>query len=274
MFDHAYKLFDEMPGLKCDRTVKSFNALLGACVSSKKFDKVDGFFRELPDKLSVKPDLVSYNTAIKAFCEMGSLDSAVSMVEEMEKSGVEPDVITFNTVLDALYGSNRFLDGEKIWAQMQEKNVVPNIRSYNARLVGLVGEKRISKGVDLMEELETKGLKADVYSYNALIKGYCSEGDKEGARRWYVDLGKSGCVPDRATFVALVPFACEKADFDWAFELCNDMFNHKCRFQAALLQPVVDGLVKESKIEEAVKLVEMGKSNNYTRCNLKMPSKN
>ena len=77
-----------------------------------------------------------------------------------------------------------------------------------------------------------------------------------------------------ATFAALVPFACEKADFDWAFELCNDIFNHKCRFQAALLQPVVDGLVKESKIEAATKLVEMGKSNSYTRCNLKMPSKN
>ena len=90
MFDHAHRLFDEMPELNCQRTVLSYNALLGACVSSKNFDKVDGFLREFPGKLSIKPNVVSYNTMIKAFCEMGSFDSAFSLLDKMEKEGLKP----------------------------------------------------------------------------------------------------------------------------------------------------------------------------------------
>ncbi|THG19695.1 pentatricopeptide repeat-containing protein At1g55890, mitochondrial-like [Camellia sinensis] len=273
MFDQASKVFDEMPDYKCDRTVKSFNALLGACVNSRKFDKVDGFFRELPETLAVKPDVVSYNTVIKAFCEMGSLDSAVSMVDEMEKNGLEPDLITFNTLLDAFYGDDRFSDGEKIWARMEKKSLVPDIRSYNAKLVGLVSEKKMLEAVELVREFETKGLKPDVFSYNALIKGFCEDGNLEEVKRWYGELEKSECVRDRATYGTLIPFLCEKGDLDWAFELCKDIFERRSLVvNGPVLQLVVDGLAKESKIEEAKKLVQMGKSNNYSRYKLQLPS--
>lgn len=85
MFEQARKLFDEMPELNCDRTIISFNALLAACVNSKKYDKISEIFRELPGKLAIEPDVISYNTVIKALCEMGSLHSAVLAVKEMEK---------------------------------------------------------------------------------------------------------------------------------------------------------------------------------------------
>ncbi|KAK2978965.1 hypothetical protein RJ640_017529 [Escallonia rubra] len=272
MFDHAAKLFEELPDRKCDRTVKSFNALLSACICSKNYDKVDGIFRDLPRKLSVKPDVVSYNTAIKGFCEMGSLDDAVAMVGEMEKSGVEPDRITFNTLLNGLFEKGRFSDGERIWARMEERNVVPDIRSYNAKLVGLANERRMSEAVELIRKLGDKGLKPDVFSYNAVIKGYCGEGNVEEAKRWYGELVGGGCAPDTATFAVLVPFACEKGDLGWAFELCKDIFNRKRLVHESLLQLVVDGLVKESKIEEAKKLVQMGKSNVYRQYRLRLPS--
>ncbi|CAK9135460.1 unnamed protein product [Ilex paraguariensis] len=272
MFDNACKVFDEMPELQCDRTVKSLNALLGACVNARKFEKVDGLFKELPGKLKVKPDAVSYNTLIKAFCEMGSLDSALTTVDEMEKNGLNPDLITFNTLLDAFYGNNRFSDGETLWGRMMEKNVVPDILSYNAKLVGLVSAKKMLEAVELFKKLGTEGLKADVFSYNALIKGYCHEGDLEEAKRWYGELVKSGRAPNRGTFVTLVPFVCEKGDFNWAFELCKEIFIVKCLVDVSLLQSVVDMLVKESKIEEAMELVQLGKSNSYSHYKLEMPS--
>ncbi|XP_057499652.1 pentatricopeptide repeat-containing protein At3g13160, mitochondrial-like [Actinidia eriantha] len=272
MFDHASKVFDKMPDYKCDRTVLSFNALLGACVNAKKFNMVDGYFRTLPEKLAVKPDVVSYNIVVKALCEMGSLDSAVSTVDEMEKTGLEPDLITFNTLLDAFYGNDRFGDGEKIWAKMEEKNVVPDIRSYNARLAGLACEKKMSEAVDLVGELGSKGLKADVFSYNALVSGYCKNGNLVEVKRWYGELTKSNCVPSRATFRTIVPFVCEKGDLNWAFELCKDIFDKRCLVDEAVLQLAVDGLVEGSKIGEAKKVVELGTSNNYYRFKLKLPS--
>lgn len=41
---------------------------------------------------------------------------------------------------------------------------------------------------------------------------------------------------------------------------------------AAMLQPVVDGLVKASMIGQAKELVKLGNTNSYKRFNLKLPS--
>ncbi|KAK9907037.1 hypothetical protein M0R45_002490 [Rubus argutus] len=272
MFDNAQKTFDEMPERNCARTVLSFNALLGACVKSKKFDMVEKIFGEVPEKLSIEPDLVSYNTMVKAFCEMGSFDSAVLMIQEMEKKGVKPDVITFNTILDCLYGNKRFSDAEKIWGQMVEKNIVPNIRSYNAKLLGLALEKRTKEGAQLVEELRNIGVKPDVFSFNALIKGFVNEGDLDEAKRWYGEIEKSSCSPDKWTFETLVPFVCEKGDVEYAFELCKNIFQRNRLVGVALLQAVVDGLVKASRIEEAREVVKLGNTNSYRNYNLKLPS--
>ncbi|XP_008224890.1 PREDICTED: pentatricopeptide repeat-containing protein At3g13160, mitochondrial-like [Prunus mume] len=272
MLENAQKVFDEMPDKNCERTVLSFNALLAACINSKKFDKVDEVFKGVSQKLSIEPDVVSYNTMIKAFCEMGSLDSAVSMLGEMEKKGMKPDAITYNTILNGLYANSRFLDAEKLWGRMVEKNVVPDVRSYNAKLLGLAAEKRTEEGVELFEELKNKGIKPDTFSFNALIKGFVDEGKLEEATKWYHEMGRSNCAPQKWTFQTLLPFVCEKGDLDFAIELGEEIFKRRLLVDAALLQIVVDALVKASRIEEANKLVKLGKSNSYRRYNLKLPT--
>lgn len=271
MFDHAHKVFDEMPHLPCNRTVKSFNALLGACVSSRKFDKIDGLFRELPVKLSVKPDTVSYNTLIKAFCEMGSLDSAVLMFHEMVKEGLNPDLITFNTLLDGLYKKGRFLDVEKMWDLMEEYNVAPDTVSYNMKLHWLISNKKVHEVVDLVTEMKSKGLKPDVFTYNTLFKGLCDvEKNLEEAKRWYGDMMEAKCVPNRLTFATLLKFACDKGDFLFASQICRAMiFYQRDLNDGPLLQKVVDGLVKQSNIKEAETLLQL-----FRRSKLTMPQGN
>ncbi|XWS12764.1 hypothetical protein CRYUN_Cryun37aG0118300 [Craigia yunnanensis] len=256
MFEHAQKLFDEMPELKCNRTVKSFNALLAACVHSKKFDNVEKLFEQLPEQLGIEPDLVSYNTVIKAFSEMGSLDSALSVLDTLEKKGLEPNIVTFNTLLDGLFSKGRIADGEKIWELMERKNVVPNIGSYYSKLRRLVYENKMLEAVELWEEMESKGIKPDVNSYNALIKGYCNDGNLEQVKKWYSELKKSCCLPDRFTYLTLVSFLCKKNEFEMAIEICKEAMDRRVIAGTALIHR----LLKESMIEEAIQLVELGNS--------------
>ncbi|KAK9706574.1 hypothetical protein RND81_07G136100 [Saponaria officinalis] len=266
LFDRARQLFDEMPELKCVRTVKSFNALLGACVSSKKFDKIEGFFRELPGESGIKPDVVSYNTVIKGFCEMGSLDLARSMLDEMEKDGICPDLITFNTLFDGFYKKGRFLDGEKFWDLMKKYNVVPDIISYNMRIHGLVLQDKIQESIDLVDEIKNTGLDPDKFTFNLLFKGLCSDGKYiEEAKRQYFDMVKANCEPDMATFVTLLPFACDNGDFMFAARLCRKLL--RCRFRLKgvnVVQKVIDGLVKQSFVNEAELLVKLGKESKHS----------
>ncbi|EEF43971.1 pentatricopeptide repeat-containing protein, putative [Ricinus communis] len=264
MLDHAHRLFDEMPDLKCTRTVRSFNALLSACIDSGKFDKVQGFLRDFPVKLGITPDVVSFNIVIKGYCEIGNLDSGVLVLCEMEKRGIEPDLITFNTLLNGFYGNGRFVDGEKIWTLMESKNVVPNVRSYNSRLRGLELENRVMEAVELLGEMENKGIRPDVMSYNAVIKGLCNDENVEEVKNWYRKLKENGRMPDRVTYMTLIPYLRQKGDLDGAVELCIEIMNKGLLVNATLFQHVVDELVKLSRVEEAKDLVERGKSNKHS----------
>ncbi|KAA8524255.1 hypothetical protein F0562_010678 [Nyssa sinensis] len=51
-------------------------------------------------------------------------------------------------------------------------------------------------------------------------------------------------------FEELLPFVCEKGDFDFAFELCKEVITRRFIIGTATMQLVVDGLVKESKMED------------------------
>ncbi|CAI9755129.1 unnamed protein product [Fraxinus pennsylvanica] len=272
MFENAKKVFDEMSERNCERSVKSVNALLSACVNSGKLEEIEGIFREMEMKWQVRPDVVSYNIVIKGLCEMGEWDKGLGMLDEMERSGVKPDLVTFNTVLDKLYSNKRFDDGENMWRRMVESGFLPNIRSYNARLVGLLNEKKFNEAVELISEMGKSGIQPDFFSYAILIRGYCDEGDLKGVKKWYSELVRSECVPDRALFRVVLSSALDNGDYDWVFELCKEVFERKCLVDASLLQNVVDGFVKDSRIDEAKMVVQMGRSNDYRHYKLELPS--
>ncbi|KAK9681671.1 hypothetical protein RND81_10G019200 [Saponaria officinalis] len=268
MFDHAHKLFDEMPELKCERTVMSFNALLSAGVKSKRFSEVYEIFREYPSKLSIAVDVVSYNTVIHAVCEMGSLSEAMSLLDEMKTNGLRPSVITYNTLLDAFYKKRGFLGGERLWAMMDEDNVCRNIRSYNLTLEALVDQGQLSTALIVFDVLSSEGLNPNLTSFNVFIKGYCDQGNVEEGKKWYNALLESGHVPNRMTFAALVPELCRVGECELAFDLSKKMFKRQFVVDEALLQLVINELVRRSMIVEAKELVELGKTNNFVQYNL------
>lgn len=268
MYENAHKTFDELPERNCPRTVLSLNALLAAYLHSKKFDMVDRLFKKLPTTLSIEPNLVSYNTVIKAYCEMGSSDSAISMIEEMEKKGINPDLITFNTLLIGLYRHGQFLDGEKIWSQMDKKNIIPNIRSYNARLMGLAKENKTKEAVELFEKMKNEDIKPDIFSFNFLIQGFVNADNLDEAKKWYSEISNTDYDPSKITFATLLPFLCEKGDLTTAFELCKEIFNIRCLVDESLLQLVVDSLGKASMISEAKEIAKLAETNDYRRYNL------
>ncbi|XVF87625.1 hypothetical protein PTKIN_Ptkin18bG0135200 [Pterospermum kingtungense] len=262
MFEHAQKLFDEMPELKCPRTVKSFNALLTASVYSKKFDIIEKLCEELPEKLGIEPDLISYNTIVKAFSKMGSLDSTLSVIDILEKKGLEPNIITFNTMLAGFYSEGRIAEGDKIWELMETKNIVPNVQSYNAKLRGLAYKNNMLEAVELWGKMESNGIKPDIRSHNILVKGYCNDGNLEQVKKWYIKLKKSNCLPDRVTYLTLVPFLCKKDEFEMAIELCKEAIDRRVVAETALM----NGLIEESMVDEAIQLMELG----HSRFGLKM----
>lgn len=161
---------------------------------------------------------------------------------------------------------------KRFWGKMIESSLAPDIRSYNARLVGLVAEKKVNEAVEVFGELASKNIEPDVFSYNAVINGFCNNGDLQEAKKWFGKLMESDSAPNKATYATLIRCACKMGDLDWAVELYKQTFGEKCVVDPNVMQLVIDGLVKESKIKEAKELVGIGYSNNFRRYNLVMPA--
>uniref|UniRef100_A0ACD5WHU6 Uncharacterized protein n=1 Tax=Avena sativa TaxID=4498 RepID=A0ACD5WHU6_AVESA len=272
MPSHAAAVFHELPAKH--KSTMTFNAVLAAYTGARDFDGLVVAFQEIPaSHPSVVPSVYSYNILIHSLCQKPDLSAALEAVLLMEKHGVSPDVITFNTLLNGYYNNGRMDDAEKVWDMMKERNLEPNAVCYNAKLRGLVAEERIEDAVAVVERLEKDGPKPDTVSYNELIRGYCKAGRLQDAKKLYDHLIKNEYTPNKGTYETLVPRLLQAGELDCALRYCHELLSGKksCRVVVGLLQDVVDALVEASRVEDATKLVTMGRKKYYPRSGLKMP---
>lgn len=271
MYEHARKLFDEMPEFNCSRTVLSANALLAACVNSKRLHEMPELFRELREELCIQPDEVSYNVVIKAFCEMDATDSALLVIDEMERNGCECSLYTYNTILDGLYGNGKISDADKLWEVMENKKIQPDVRTYNAKLRGLIVDKRINEAIELLDVMRGNGVKPDVYTYNGLINGFVKEDNMVEVKKWYEEMVKNEIVPDSVTYRIIVPFASKKGDYLFGFEVSKEGLLREINVGRSNLQGVLDGLLKLSASDESRELLKLVKASNFIYYKLELP---
>ncbi|KAJ6808921.1 pentatricopeptide repeat-containing protein-like, mitochondrial [Iris pallida] len=272
MADQAERMFGDLPGLGSPRTVKSFNALLTAFADCGEFERLEAACRRLQDaEGDIRMNGISYNILIKSLCSRGKLDEAFETLDIMEKNGIPPCLVSYNTLLNAFYGNNRFSDAENIWDRMKKENIKPDTMSFNTKLRGLVSAGKTLEAADLVGELKIHGLKPDTHSFTALIKGYLTDGNIEEAKKVYMDLTQNDCAPNKGTFAVMLPKLCDAGELDFALKLCNESMSRKRYADAEVVQRVVDELVKASRVEEAEKLVELGRANEFPKKKLKMP---
>ncbi|WVZ68559.1 hypothetical protein U9M48_017487 [Paspalum notatum var. saurae] len=270
MPSHAAETFFSLPPRH--KSVMTFNALLAAYVDAGDFDALDAAFKQIPDSHpAVVPNVFSYNILISALCQKPDLSAALGVVPLMEKCGITPDDVSFNTLLNGFYNHGRLDDAEKVWEMMKERNVEPDAKCYNAKLRGLVSEGRIEDAIALVERMQKDGPKPDTVSYNELIRGYFKEGRLDDAKKVYHDLVKNECAPNRGTFHTIVPRFVEAGDLDLAVRCCHEIFSRKCKVDCKVLQGVVTALVAASRMEEAKRIIELGRMNYYPRKGLRIP---
>ncbi|KAF9588526.1 hypothetical protein IFM89_013020 [Coptis chinensis] len=149
--------------------------------------------------------------------------------------------------------------------EMEKNGVEPSLITFNTLLNGFY------RDVELVEQLGNNREKPNLITYNVLIKWYCNNGNLDEAKSVYDNMLKSDIVPDWFTFEAFIPCVCEKGDFGLALKLCEESIGSNCHVSACIVQVVVDGLLKESKVEEAKGLMEIAQSKKYYRLKLKMP---
>ncbi|XP_073279307.1 pentatricopeptide repeat-containing protein At1g11630, mitochondrial-like [Primulina huaijiensis] len=247
----AAKLFDEMPQMGVDRSVKTLNSLLFSCILAGEYGEMKRVFSEYPNKYGLAPTLETYNTVLKGFCESGSANSSHSILAEMERKGIKPNGTTFATVIAGFYKEEKFSDVGKMMELMKKHGVANSIGIYNVRIQSLCKLKRSTEAKVLLDTILGRGMKPNRVTYNHLIHGFCVEGKMEIAKSLFKEMIDSELKPDAKCYFTLIYYMCRGQDFESALAICKESMSEGWVPNMSTMKSLVDGLASIEKIDEA-----------------------
>ena len=129
------------------------------------------------------------------------LEGLLGLFAEMRHEGVQPDLVTYNTLLRACARRGLGDEAEMLFTTMNEGSVLPDVSTYSC-LVETFG-KLLEKVSELMRGMETGENLPEISSYNVLLEAYAHSGliKEMGVFR---QMQEAGCTPNGGTYSILL----------------------------------------------------------------------
>lgn len=101
----AIQTFLSIPSFRCTPTLRSFNSLLNALLTCRRFQTITHFASRLSE--FGPPNPCTYNILIRSCFLQGRTDRALQLFDEMRRTNVRPDKVTFGTLIHGLCKDSR-----------------------------------------------------------------------------------------------------------------------------------------------------------------------
>merc|ERR1719162_1919625 len=174
----------------------------------------------------VEPDIVTYSTIVKGFCNSGNLDLALQVLEDMQTEGkLVPDEVMHNSLLDGCTREQRPNDALKLLENMRKTGVAPSNYTLST-LAKLFGRcRRLNQAFTLIEDLSREyGLNVNIQVYTCLIQACFQNRQAPKAVTLHDKLIKEGLVPDEMLYSALVKGCLQAGLVDKAVQLTKSAY--------------------------------------------------
>nr|XP_043611491.1 pentatricopeptide repeat-containing protein At3g63370, chloroplastic [Erigeron canadensis] len=215
----AQKVFDEMP----ERSVFTWNALIGGYMMSGEYFKVIGLFLDLNGvgydastftsvfkacgevegrcfgvqvhgmgiKLGFVCNVYVSNSLIGMYAKCGDLNSAKMLFEEMSEKA---DVVSWNSISLAYLSLGQYAEALRVFRDMQIAQVVPNTYTFVATLQACEKSSYVMFGKEIHAFLLKSDYYLDRYVGNALVVMYTKCGKMKEAARIVNGMGEKDSV--------------------------------------------------------------------------------
>eukprot|EP00930_Biecheleria_cincta_P032870 TRINITY_DN22776_c0_g1_i1.p1 TRINITY_DN22776_c0_g1~~TRINITY_DN22776_c0_g1_i1.p1 ORF type:complete len:666 (+),score=139.02 TRINITY_DN22776_c0_g1_i1:265-1998(+) len=130
--DTAIMLFREMKDAGVPYNTIAYNSIIDVCIKCGEISKGEDFFREIIcDGSSVQPDLITYSTLLKGYCQAGDLDKALQVAATIKASGMQCDELVYNTLMDGCVKANDLSAGVGLFAEMAQAGMKPSAITHS-----------------------------------------------------------------------------------------------------------------------------------------------
>lgn len=106
----------------------------------------------------VEKDLVSMNTMVLGYVQLGFVKEALDLVEKMRLVGVKPNVVTWNTLIAGFSQANDEVMIAQLFRFMQDAGVKPDVVSWTSIISGFVKNFRNNEAFGSFRKMLDLGL--------------------------------------------------------------------------------------------------------------------
>ncbi|CAL5440117.1 unnamed protein product [Camellia sinensis] len=156
-----------------------FNALLRAFCTQRQMKKARSVFNKMHPPFS--PNTKTMNILLLGFKESGDVTAIELFYHEMVRRGFKPNNVTYNIRIDAYCKKGCFGDGLRLLTEMEGVNPLPTIETITTLIHGAGAARNIAKARELFEEIPMRNLRPDTGAYNALLSSLVRCRDVESA---------------------------------------------------------------------------------------------
>mmetsp|Transcript_33761 Transcript_33761/g.66419 ORF Transcript_33761/g.66419 Transcript_33761/m.66419 type:complete len:429 (+) Transcript_33761:2-1288(+) len=155
--ERAWSVFQEMLSRGIEPSVVTYNAMVDACARNGQTEKVPLLLAGMKER-KLAPNLITFSTMIKGFCQRGDMPAAFNVLEDLKKdpSISKPDEVVFNTLLDGCAQTGLAAEGEWLLREMQAQGIQPSNYTLTV-MVKLMGQsRRVDRAFELVDTITHK----------------------------------------------------------------------------------------------------------------------
>ncbi|CAK9145096.1 unnamed protein product [Ilex paraguariensis] len=229
---------------------KTMNILLLGFKESGDVTAVELFYHEMVRR-GFKPNNVTYNIRIDAYCKKGCFGDGLRLFEEMKQINCSPTLETITTLIHGAGVARNTTKAKELFNEICMRNLLPDIGAYNALMSSLIRSRDMKSAASLMNEMETKGIGHDNVTYHTMFLGLMRAEGIDGVSKIYHKMIKRDFVPETRTVVMLMKFFCENRQLDLALNLWSYLLERGYCPHGHALDLLVTGLCSRGRVREA-----------------------
>lgn len=138
--DDARKIWNLMEDGKHGRNIVSYNTWIGGLCRAKLAEEAISVWTGMKVNAFCDPDSITCGTLIHGLCEIGCVNRALVVLEEMEEGGGALDVVAYSSIISGLCAE---------------------------------GREKLEEAVCVFDRMLKRGCKPSTHTYNSLINAFC-----------------------------------------------------------------------------------------------------
>ncbi|XP_031285574.1 pentatricopeptide repeat-containing protein At3g07290, mitochondrial isoform X2 [Pistacia vera] len=247
----AFKVFEIMSKEDgCRPNSVTFSTLIHGLCEVGRLEEAFSLKEEMSEK-GCQPSTRTYTVLIKALCDFALTDKALGLLDEMVVKGCKPNVHTYTVLIDRLCREGKIEEANAMFREMLQYDLFPGIVTYNVLINGYCKQGQIVAAFELLALMEKRNCKPNIRTFNELMEGLCRISKSYKAMHLLHRVVDNGLFPDKVAYNILVDGFCREGQLDMALKIFNSMSSVGLIPDGYTFTSMINGLCKQGRTELA-----------------------